>query len=309
MIITVTLNPAIDKTVYIDKLKAKTLNRVSSSLFDIGGKGINVSKTISSLNSVSIATGLLGKDNNSFIINGLNYLSIENDFVYVDGSVRTNLKVIEEDGSLTEINESGPTINKDKIDELILKLDKYANEENIFVFSGSVPKGVDSNIYAYLTNRLKQKGSKVVVDADDELLSLAIKESPTVIKPNMYELSKLVDIDENSDDTTIINKCRSLLDHGIQIICVSKGKDGALFISNHYCYSAKAIDVEVKSSVGAGDAMVAALAYGLQNNMDYLDMFKLALATSAGAVMSKGTSPASLEVVNELIEKIEIQTL
>ena len=163
MIITVCMNPAIDKTVEIDRLIPGGLNRIKKVEYDAGGKGINVSKTIHELGGTSIATGFLGGNAGKTIEAVLKEKGIPCDFVYVDGETRTNTKVFEITGVVTELNEPGAVISEEKLQELIRKLEGYANEETLFVFSGSIPKGVDKEIYGKLTELLHKKGATVLL--------------------------------------------------------------------------------------------------------------------------------------------------
>lgn len=142
MIITVTMNPAIDKTVDIDRLERGDLNRIKRVELDAGGKGINVSKTIKELGGSSIATGFLGGNSGQIIRQVLKDWGVETDFVEVDGETRTNLKVVEKMGEVTELNEPGPEVTEAQLEALMLKLEGYAGADTLFVLAGSIPKGV-----------------------------------------------------------------------------------------------------------------------------------------------------------------------
>ena len=306
MIITLTMNPAIDKTACVDDLVVGGLNRLDQVIMNAGGKGINVSKTIHALGGVSKASGLLGGNNGRYIENALNNLSIENDFVHIDGETRVNLKVLNQDKTLTELNESGPVISEKQVDELFNKVNQLLHEQDILVLSGSVPKGVDKDFYAKMIERAKAKSVQVILDADGELFDLGIQAKPTIIKPNKYEICKYFNQSEDIDFLELIGLGRELLNKGLELVVISMGKEGSIFIKRD-CYAiAKAIKIEAHSSVGAGDAMVAALAIALDKKMNFKDMITLAVASSAGAVLSKGTSPAERSVVDELMKKVEI---
>ena len=182
MIVTVTMNPAIDKTVEIDSFVHGGLNRIKRAVYDAGGKGINVSKTIAALGGKTLAAGFLGGNSGRTISNVLDGLGIENDFVWVGGETRTNTKVFEENGMLTELNEPGPDIPEEKTEELIKKLEGLAGENVLFVLSGSIPKGVKPNIYERITRLVHNKGARVLSDADGELFRRSLAEVPDIIK-------------------------------------------------------------------------------------------------------------------------------
>ena len=157
MIITVTMNPAIDKTVEIDELVPGGLNRIRKVEYDAGGKGINVSKTIRELGGTSIATGFLGGNAGKTIQNVLDEKAIKNDFIQVEGETRTNTKVFEKNGAVTELNEPGPIITKEQTETLLKKLEGYANEHTLFVLAGSIPAGVDQKDLDDAMNELTKK--------------------------------------------------------------------------------------------------------------------------------------------------------
>lgn len=305
MIVTVTMNPAVDKTIRLEELKRGGLNRIEYAELDAGGKGINVSKTINALGGKSVVTGFLGGNASVYIKNHLAGLKIQADFIELNGETRTNLKIIESDGLLTELNEAGPVIGKDKILELSEKLDRLAGEDTWFVFSGSVPKGTDPTIYEQLIRQVKKKGAKTVLDADGELFRNGIKAQPDVIKPNRMELERYFG-EPAADDEILIGMGRKLLQQGIKMAAISLGQGGAIFMTDKVTYGVPAVEVPVNSSVGAGDALVAGLVYGLEEKKSLEDAIRLAVAASAGAVMTAGTRPAEKEIVRELEEQVNL---
>ncbi len=307
MIITITMNPAIDKTSYVDQLNVGGLNRLEKVNSTPGGKGINVSKTIAQLGGVSIASGFLAGSNGAYIQNCLTSLAIENDMVYVDGETRVNLKVVDKEKELTELNEVGPLISEEKCDMLCAKVLSLAQVDDIVVLSGSVPQGVAKSIYATLCKQLKAKGVKVILDADGELFELGIKENPNVIKPNKYELCKYFDVSETISDEKVASYAKQLLNKGMDLVVVSMGKEGAMFVDAQHSVRVGGLTINAQSSVGAGDAMVAALAYAMDKQLVFEEMVTLAVATSAGACESKGTQPASLPRVQQLMQQVTIK--
>lgn len=306
LIITVTMNPAIDKTVEVGRFEYGSLNRISNVILDAGGKGINVSKTIQELGGESIATGFIGGSGGALIERELNKQKVLTDFVVVQGETRTNLKIAEESGFVTELNEPGPNISENELNNLIDKLVNYANKDTMFVISGSIPKGVNKNIYKGLIEVLKEKASMVFLDADGELFKNSVEGKPDIIKPNRSELEEYFNIDYRTDEDELIKLGKNLLVKGIKTVVISLGQMGALFLSESKCIKCPGLKVEAHSTVGAGDAMVAALVYGIHKGLDFEDCAKLAMATSAGAVTTKGTKPPRKTLVDELKKKVEI---
>lgn len=309
MIVTVTMNPAIDKTVEIGEFRYGGLNRIQKVEYDAGGKGINVSKTIRELGGTSIATGFLGGNTGRTIENVLKELEITSDFIWVDGETRTNTKVFDERGVLTELNEPGVKISQKQVDELLEKLENYAGEQTLFVLSGSVPTGVDKEIYAKIIDLVHKKGAKVLLDADGELFRKALEVKPDMIKPNHMELEEYAQLQFYASETELLEIADSILKKGISTITISMGNSGALFVTKEKKIKCPALCVRAHSTVGAGDAMVAAMAHAWEQKMDAEDMIRLCMAVSAGAVTTVGTKPPSRELIKELEGKVILENL
>ena len=284
MIITITCNPAIDKTI-----------KDNNTIFDIGGKGINVSKVLKSLGVDSICTGFIGKDNKNIIYDKLDELDIKHHFIEINGAIRTNTKRII-NNELIEENEKGPTPIKEDINNLINYLKQFKNE--IVVISGSS----NVNIYYDLVKLLKKNNNYVILDADKDLLVEGIKGCPNIIKPNKDEISRLFNIDY--DEKVVTKKCKEL---NMDLICISLGKDGALFIDKDKVYKAKALDVKYASAVGAGDAMVASFAYSKLNNYDIKNTISLAIAASCASVETSGTKPPNKDKVFAYQKEVKVE--
>lgn len=309
MIITVTMNPAIDKTVEIDQLLPGGLNRIRKVEYDAGGKGINVSKTIRELGGTSIATGFLGGNAGKTIQSVLDEKKIRNDFIQVDGETRTNTKVFEKNGAVTELNEPGPVISEDQIHALLQKLEDYADDHTLFVLAGSIPAGVDRNIYAEITRLVHKKGAKVLLDADGELFRNSLEAVPDIIKPNRVELEEYAGFDYRASQEELLNLARKIRQKGIGTVAVSMGKSGAMLVKDGYEVRCPALSVKAHSTVGAGDAMVAALAYSWDQGLDDDALTRLCIAASAGAVTTIGTKPPTRELVDQLAEQVIIERI
>ena len=309
MIITVTMNPAIDKTVEIDQLLPGGLNRIRKVEYDAGGKGINVSKTIRELGGTSIATGFLGGNAGKTIQSVLGKKEIGNDFIQVDGETRTNTKVFEKNGAVTELNEPGPVISEDQIHALLQKLEDYADDHTLFVLAGSIPAGVDRNIYAEITRLVHKKGAKVLLDADGELFRNSLEAVPDIIKPNRVELEEYAGFDYRASQEELLNLARKIRQKGIGTVAVSMGKSGAMLVKDGYEVRCPALSVKAHSTVGAGDAMVAALAYSWDQGLDDDALTRLCIAASAVAVTTIGTKPPTRELVDQLAEQVIIERI
>lgn len=308
MIYTVTLNPALDKTVEIPSLTVDAVNRVASFRTDAGGKGINVSKVISKMGGKSIAAGILGGDTGRIIRLALNEMGIASCFHFVEGETRTNLKIIDPDmGTNTDINEPGPTVSEETLSGLLKELTEKVSGGDIVVLAGSIPQGAPKDIYYKWTKTFRQKDAKVILDADGDQLKAGIKASPFLIKPNEHELSELTgEVCETPEEIAAAAE-KLMKKYGITMTVVSLGSKGALYITDRGTIWSKGLNVPVRSTVGAGDSMVAALAMSQEEGKCLEDMIRLSMAAGAANVMSGGTQAAEYEVIRNLIPQVDFE--
>ncbi len=294
MIKTVTMNPAVDKTVEIDNFRIGAVNRISSLRLDAGGKGINVSKTIKAMEGSSIATGILAGSTGEYIRCYLEHKGIANDFVFINGETRTNVKVVDKlNGTNTDINEPGPVVSFEDLSLLEQKIFRDLDKESILVLSGSIPSNISTDIYREWIERAQKAGARVLLDSDGELLREGVKASPFLVKPNINELERLFGRKLDNMDK-IVEAAESLVEAGIGMVAVSLGADGALFAEGNRVIYAEGLKVDVKSTVGAGDAMVAALALSLQKGYSLERSVTLSTAAGAANVATFGTQPPGL---------------
>ena len=190
MIITVTMNPSIDKTAEIASINLGGLNRLGNVIVDAGGKGINVSKMIKALGLDSVATGFLGGGAGVEIENMLRLQNVKTDFIRIKQTTRTNLKVLSDNYGITEFNEPGAEVTAGEMSVLREKLLTYAAPGAIFVFSGSLPPGAGDDAYFKFACDVKALGASVFLDADGEAFSDALAAKPDFIKPNINELKQ-----------------------------------------------------------------------------------------------------------------------
>ncbi len=310
MIITVTLNPALDKTATIKPLVPGGLNRIQKSELDAGGKGINVSKLIASLKGSSLATGFVGGSTGDALLSMLDQLSLKHNFLRVQGNTRINLKLLDEVHGITEVNDPGIMVTEAEETQLLEVLSQYAQKRSIFVLAGSMHNGAEADFYKKLTKSLKAQGAHVFVDADGEAFAQALEAAPDFVKPNKEELlhyfykdsSKAV----NTDDLIVL--CRQLVnDKGIGLVALSLGHEGAIFVNATKCLVAPALKVKTSSTVGAGDSMVGAVAYAMDQGYDLENTVRLAMASSAGAVTTEGTKAPTLECIMTLQEQVSFE--
>lgn len=307
MVITVTLNPALDKTITIDDFELGKVNRVSTLRYDIGGKGINVSKVLNKFGISSACTGFLGGSLKETFEKELRNMGICNYFVEISEDTRTNVKVVDnKNQTYTDINEPGPKITQMELNDFISKFEGMCNKNDIVVLSGGACPNIPKDIYGTLTKLAKEKGAFVILDAEGELLSEGIKENPDIIKPNKHEFEILLNKTFDTEDDMIC-EAKKLIDKGLSKILISLGGEGAVLIDKKMVLYGIGLKVPVKSTVGAGDSTVAALIYSMINNFDNEKTLKFAVATGAASVSLEGTQACDLEQVEALIEKVNIR--
>jgi len=308
MVITVTLNPAMDKTVYADDFHIGRVNRIRSERYDIGGKGINVSKNLKNMGVQSTCTGFLGGKRENTFISELASRDIKADFIHISGSTRTNTKIIDSiNRTSSDLNEAGPTVNSWELEWYMDHFDKICHSEDIVVFSGGAPEGVPFDIYYQLIIKAKKLGAYTVLDAEGEFLSEGIKAKPDMIKPNQFEFNKLIGKELN-DINSIAQAAYDLSCNGIGKIMISLGEKGAIFVFGGKVYYSEAIKVSVKSSVGAGDALVAGGVYSYINGYEDKEFIDFSMASAAAAVAAEGNE-ASIDDIKKLLNRAKINIM
>lgn len=307
MIYTVTLNPAIDKTVVIPDFTTGSVNRIQSLRIDAGGKGINVTKCLQNLGTESIAAALLGGSSGGKIGEMLASQSIRTLTVAVPGETRTNLKIIDPAGhSNTDINEPGPAVDPGILEALKTRIGEAVRPGDAVILSGSLPKGADVTTYQHWCEYFQSLGALVYLDADGEAMKAGIQAKPYLIKPNDEELARLLGTPMQSQEDLLQAGMR-LVESGIAEVVISLGSRGALFLNRDGIHLAQALTVPVRSTVGAGDSMVAAMAYSKEQNLPREEQIRLAVAMGAASVMCDGTQAPDKDLVRELAKQVNIQ--
>ena len=313
MIVTVCLNPALDQTTTLAALKPGAVHRALAARTDPGGKGINVSKTIAALGGSSLAMAFCGGFAGQQLQAMVQALGIRTDFIRVSGETRTNTKIFDvSTGETTDINQAGPVIGRTELDLFAARLFAHVVPGDTVVLAGSSPQGVPDDLYNQWIVRLKEKGVRVLLDADGDRLKSALPAKPDVIKPNLQELLDILPAqacEGMSPLSCAVLAAHQLIDQGISLVAISQGADGATMVSAEGVMRLPGLAIKPKSSVGTGDAMVAALAYGLDRGLPMEQTYALSLATSAAAAMTEGTQPAPRALVDSLLSEVQMHRL
>ena len=307
-IATVSLNPAIDQTVRADNFRPNTVNRAQAMQFDAGGKGVNVASFLADAGHEVAVTGFLGQDNAEIFEQFFARKRIDDQFVRIPGRTRIGVKIVDEvNQQTTDINMPGLTPPADGMDRLLKTIEQLSASCDWFVLSGTLPPGVPATIYATIITQLKGHGKQVALDTSHDALREGVLAGPTILKPNRDELQELVGQPLTSE-ADIEQAARQLLDSGLQLVVISMGKRGALFVDQETSLIALPPAVSVKSTVGAGDAMVAGLIAGRAQGLSLSDCARLATAFSLGRITQVGSQLPSPETLDAYFHQVSIHT-
>jgi 6-phosphofructokinase 2 len=289
MIYTITLNPALDRTLWIQKVRDDVSNRILEEKSFAGGKSVDVSKVLKNLGVDNIALGFVGGFAGRELEGRLLNEGIETDFVRVSGETRTNI-IIHETGTGKQLafNARGPEIKPDELMQFIEQLEKLPCGD-VVAIGGSIPLGVSPEIYRKIINLVKKCQAKVVLDVDGEALRQGIKAHPNVIKPNIHELSELAGRELKGLDD-VVTAARSINQQGVEIVLVSMGAKGILLVSDDQQYLAVPPNVNVESTIGAGDSSVAGFVFGLVQGKDLKQCLIYAVAAGTATTLRQGTA-------------------
>jgi 1-phosphofructokinase family hexose kinase len=310
-IITITLNPAIDQTLSIPGFAAGRVNRVAASRSHAGGKGVNVACFLADLGAEVVATGFLGAENPEIFESTFASRGIVDRFVRVPGPTRVGLKIVDDQtGQTTDINFQGLTPTKKELRQLLKRIYRLVESgtDGWLVLGGSVPAGVPDGVYAEMIDRIVRLFGRVILDTSGRPLREALASGPDIIKPNVEELGELVGRTlETIADIRAAGE--SLLGIGTKLVVVSMGGDGALFIDHDRTLLARPPKVAVRSTVGAGDAMVGGIVYAKLQGMALADLARFATASGAYAVTRIGPGVEDQDELRKLVEQVEIEEL
>jgi 1-phosphofructokinase len=298
--VTVTANPAIDWTLVVPGFAAGRVNRVQSERSHAAGKGVNVAAALAGHGVRAAATGFLGRDNAAPFEALFARAGIADRFVRVPGATRVGIKVADPaGGQTTDLNFPGLAPGAAEVRALLDVVAELAAGEPRpwVVLAGSLPPGVEPTVYRDLARALREAGCPVVVDASGEPLRHALDAAPRVVKPNVHELEALLG-EPLPTPEAVLRAARALLARGVELAAVSMGEEGALFATEGAAVLAVPPRVEVRSTVGAGDAMVAGIVAGRLRGLALPELARLATAFSLDALTrdpSAGPSPGTVD--------------
>jgi len=307
-ILTLTLNPALDLTVELSRLDAGQVNRSEEMHTHAAGKGVNVAQVLADLGHQVTVSGFLGEDNQQAFETLFAKRGFVDAFIRVPGETRSNIKVAEQDGRITDINGPGPVVDATAQQALLDRLQQIAPGHDAVVVAGSLPRGVTAQWLRELIERLNALGLKVALDSSGEALRVALQASPWLIKPNTEELAHALGCEVVSPIAEAQAAAR-LHGQGIEHVVISHGADGVNWFSVGSALHATPPKVSVASTVGAGDSLLAGMLHGLLSADTPEQTLRTATAIAAMAVTQIGFGINDAAQLAQLEQGVRVRPL
>ena len=307
MILTVCMSPCVDVTVELDEFKVGKTNVVKRKALSLGGKALNVAIGVKRLGGDSYMTGVMYKENGFMFENVLNEEGVPFTFTWSEGRVRENYKFIDRRAMLTEVNDVGQAVSKECLEEILTAVNSFSACSNVTVISGGLPRETDVSYYAKLVKAVDARSLKIV-DASGQRMFEALNIGVDLVKPNIDELENTIcRAVANKED--MLDGCYELLNRGAKVVLLSLGRKGAVITDGLHNYYCRSKNVAVNSTVGAGDAMVAAAAVGLEQGASLQDILRTGVAAGTANVMTVGQVSFTQEKYNEVLSTLEVKEI
>ena len=312
MIVTVTLNAALDRTISVPNFQLGHRHRASQGLTLAGGKGINVARALKLLDVPVVATGLAGGRTGTRIVEELTAEAILNDFVRIGDESRTSTAVVDPtDGSYTEINEWGPQVQPEELAMLMEKISYLARAADLVVFAGTLPREVDDSFYAEAVRELNRRNVRSVLDSEGQPLRLGVEAEPFLVSPNQREAESLVG-QEFRDDEDCMMALDRIADMGARnVLITSETTSFGLFRADRkrHLFRADAPRVEPVSAVGSGDVLLAAFLAARLPERPYEEALRSAVAAGAASTLEVGAGRFEPREAARLAHAVEVREL
>ena len=307
MILTVTLNAAIDKRYVVDGFQTGEVNRVLSCVYTAGGKGLNVSAAIAGERVT--ATGFVGGYAGRYIEAELKPLHVKNAFYRLEAESRSCINIWDKKaGRQTELLEPGFTVTAEQFGIFEEQYRKLAEKAYVIALSGSVPKGLDGSVYKRLVRIGKEAGRKVILDTSGELLREGIEAGPFMVKPNIDEIRMLTGKTCGSQEE-LVEAAKEIYRRGVELVAVSLGADGSLLVCRSGIYRACVPRIDAVNTVGCGDSMIAGFALGISKGLSPEEILRTASAISAASALREETGFFLKEDMEKLLPQITVTRL
>ena len=305
MIYTITYNPAVDLVMKVNDFKEGDLNRSSEEHYVAGGKGINMSVILKRLGYDSQALGFIGGFSGQYIQMSLDQENIAHHFVQIEGTTRVNVKLKGE--VETEINAAGPQVSSENFDAFMKYLSQVLTSEDVVFLAGNTAPGLDERAYTEVAALCHQRGAKLVLDTNKQLLQACLVHQPFIIKPNHHELGELFQT-EIQTEADILHYVKKLQAFGARHVLVSRGGEGALFVSEYgEVYRSNTPNGKLINSVGAGDSMLAGFMAEYLHSNDFAKSLQQGAATGSATAYSVGIAEKSF--IDQLLPQIKVEKI
>lgn len=307
MITTVTLNPCFDKTLFLSSFSLSSMNRVNNYRLDPSGKAINVSLALKEMGYKTNTLGFLYTKGKEDFLSLLKEKNLDYRFVETQGRIRENIKIWDDERKSTiEINQSGEYVPPEKWQDFKALFSSFLPFSTLVILSGSVPKGIREDSYKEMVELANKSNKPVFVDAEGPLLLKALEASPTLIKPNLFELKKTFGLkSENIED--IVKLGHDIIrEYKVKYVVVSLSERGALLLDEKHQYFAPALSVNVKSTQGAGDCMVAGCAVSYLEKKESKEMLEYAISAASSKIEKEGTDISGLSLFKKYIHQVKV---
>ncbi|MHB0911822.1 MAG: 1-phosphofructokinase [Armatimonadota bacterium] len=309
MILTVTLNTAVDKTYTVENFRIDRVHRPSSWRVVAGGKGINVARVYHELGGEALATGFVGGYNGDFILQEMRSEGLLSDFVHTEGESRVCIAILDPaQKTQTELNEVGPEVSEDEVGRLKVKFESLVQGMEFAVLSGSSPPGVPDEIHRELIEIARHYGVRCVLDVSGEPLNEGLKAVPFMTKPNVHELSAVV----GSQVATVreaVEAARELNGRGVEIVVVTFGRDGALASTREGIWWARPPEIGFVSAVGSGDSFAAAFLHSLTTGGGVDEALRMGTGAGAANATHFGAGFCKRAEIESLSAQVEVSRL
>lgn len=309
MIITMTPNPALDRTLTVPEIVFDEMVRASDSQLDLDGKGVNVSKALRALGAETLIMGFAGGAAGDTLERGLQALGFATAFTRVAGETRTNTIIIDARSQrYVKANESGPRLRPAEIAALLAQVRERVQPGETWIFSGSLPPGAPADLYAQLIGLVQSHGARALLDASGEPLRRGCGASPYLVKPNALEAAELIG-KPVADDETARQATAFFLAQGIELVALSLGAEGLRLSTRETTLHARPPEVQALNPVGAGDALLAGIAWALEHGMGLEDLARWGVASGTAAAMQVGTGAPDRSEVEAIFRQVRIETI
>jgi len=307
-VITLTLNPALDRTMFFDVFRAGELNRSTRSVMAPGGKGINVSRVLKACGRDTLAYSFRGGMCGELFANMLAAEELPCRLIETRAETRINIKLMHENGAFTEANEAGGPVLPEEMEKMTRLLLESTDSPQVFVLAGSIPQPVEKSVYNSLTTSLRAAGHMVVMDCDGEALEKGVFGRPHLIKPNVHELSKFVKKPLSNLDEIASAAAGVFVEKEIEVLC-TMGGDGALFAGREGIYTVDTPQVKAAGFAGAGDTFLGAFLHIRLDGGDLPDALRFAASAAAAKIEIPGTAVPALEEMKKYMGGLTVRKI